>query len=227
MYICIYYIHKSASTFGTSKTSTHRCEWRQGLAKWMLAATTCIGKMERIFGCSSVSVCEYALVSVWKILNVFCTLILFFCRLDQISSLQKDLTQPKRWSIFSKRSNELVICAKILVSEVSGNSLWSHLSLQLHISLHLPVHLTAHPPKAGDAYQNLVIKFDEPGTKLLHKMIFLATSQHGLVVTSRVPVIEDHPSNLMAIISSVGLHIMTSSCDMESLFLYHFQATLF
>lgn len=151
----------------------------------------------------------------------------FFCRLDQISSLQKDLTQPKRWSIFSKRSNELVICAKILVSEVSGNSLWSHLSLQLHISLHLPVHLTAHPPKAGDAYQNLVIKFDEPGTKLLHKMIFLATSQHGLVVTSRVPVIEDHPSNLMAIISSVGFHIMTSSCDMESLFLYHFQATLF
>lgn len=98
----------------------------------------------------------------------------FFCRLDQISSLQIGLTQPKRWSIFSKRSNELVICAKILVSEVSGNSLWSHLSLQLHISLHLPVYLTAHPPKAGDAYQNLVIKFDEPGTKRLHKMIFFS-----------------------------------------------------
>ena len=30
--IYIYNIHKSASTFGTSKTSTHRCEWRQGLA---------------------------------------------------------------------------------------------------------------------------------------------------------------------------------------------------
>lgn len=89
MYICIYYIHKSASTFGTSKTSTHRCEWRQGLARWMLAATTCIGKMERIFGCSSVSVCEYALVSVWKILNVFCTLILFFVDLIKFHHCKK------------------------------------------------------------------------------------------------------------------------------------------
>lgn len=134
-----------------------------------------IGKMERIFGYIWLQQCEcmwICLSECIEILNVFCTLILFVCRLDQISSLQIDLTQPKRWSIFSKRSNELVICAKILVSEVSGNSLWSHLSLQLHISLHLPVYLTAHPPKAGDAYQNLVIKFDEPGKKKLwHKMI--------------------------------------------------------
>ena len=109
-----------------------------------------IGKMERIFGYIWLQQCEcmwICLSECIEILNVFCTLILFVCRLDQISSLQIDLTQPKRWSIFSKRSNELVICAKILVSEVSGNSLWSHLSLQLHISLHLPVYLTAHPPQ--------------------------------------------------------------------------------
>ena len=111
-----------------------------------------IGKMERIFGYIWLQQCEcmwICLSECIEILNVFCTLILFVCRLDQISSLQIDLTQPKRWSIFSKRSNELVICAKILVSEVSGNSLWSHLSLQLHISLHLPVYLTAHPPRLG------------------------------------------------------------------------------
>lgn len=172
-----------------------------------------IGKMERIFGYIWLQQCEcmwICLSECIEILNVFCTLILFVCRLDQISSLQIDLTQPKRWSIFSKRSNELVICAKILVSEVSGNSLWSHLSLQLHISLHLPVYLTAHPPKAGDAYQNLVIKFDEPGKKSFGtKWSVSHFHAHGLVVTSRVPVIEDFtfwlrkPDSLVSIGSSL------------------------